>query len=46
MSERGGVQGMPYVLNPLYFEGCVTMVSPGHLDGLGMRRVNHDDLRT
>ena len=27
MSEwGGGVQGMPYVLNLLYFEGCVTMV--------------------
>ena len=26
MNEGGGVQGMPYVLNLLYFEGCVTMV--------------------
>ena len=32
MSEGGGgVQGMPYVLNLLYFEGCVTM------DGLSLR---------
>ena len=24
------MQGMPYVLNLLYFEGCVTMVQPLH----------------
>ena len=34
MSEGGRVQGMPYVLNLLYFEGYVTMV-PSCGSGVG-----------
>ena len=38
MRGGGGVQGMPYVLNLLYFEGCVTMVQPLHPCPLNMHK--------